>query len=219
MSARDHEGLLAQGEEPPRARPPLPRAAAEAAGRPTEADGEAGAVLGPCWAGIDPGAKGAIVVLDALGRCVLAWAADDLDAGYLRHDEVDGPAIAERLRDLHARGPIVVACLEIPLAPRAIGTSTALTIGQRWGALEMALRFAGVPVQRVSPAKWSNAMLGKPPTGGWAGAKKDAACDLVARTIPTVGLVLPRRHKRHDGLADAALIAAWARREWAEARP
>lgn len=164
--------------------------------------------------GIDPGKAGGIVVLDEHRTCVLAWAADekpkaDRVGGYFLGEWPDVRGILDELRALDGR--VVNVTLETCMVLR--GQGAAVKIAGGWGHLRAAVLAAGLPLDEVTPAAWSRAILGAPPKGGWVdGAKKQAAIDVVRAKLPTVGLVLPGRRVPHDGLADAACLALYGMR-------
>lgn len=165
--------------------------------------------------GVDPGVSGAIVILDDARRCVLAWAADEKPAddrcgGYALGDRPDVRLIVDELRSVVGNAIVRGVVIESPFALAGGGVTSALTIGTNYGHLRAALVLCGWPVDDVTPAKWSAAVLGRRPSGGWEkGAKKAAAIEVCRTQIPTLPLVLPRCKKAHDGLADAGCLALW----------
>lgn len=162
--------------------------------------------------GVDPGDKGAIVALDENARPVLAWTADGRggEDGYFLDGDPDPILIADRLRPLRELGVLRVV-LETPFAPGRIGTANAITIGRRWGILYAALRATRLPIEKVTPAKWSADLFGGK-KGADAKAKKAIAVRLVGERIPDLPLVLAGCRTPHDGLADAACLALWGGR-------
>ena len=161
--------------------------------------------------GVDPGGEGAIVFLRGDGTPALVWAADAKRAdplGYYLDGEPDVLRLIAGLVPLRDEGVIKVV-IEEPMCPRASGTATALKIGRSWGALLSALKVARLPVQRVTPAKWSTDIFrGK--KGNSDREKKDAGVRLCMERLPAVSLILPGCRVAHSGIADAALIALWA---------
>lgn len=165
------------------------------------------------YIGVDPGAAGAIVAIDDMGTIHLAWTADGRGKGqgYFVAGDPDPIIVAEGLRPLRDQGVVGVA-METPFALRAGGTSTALTTGRRWGILYAALRFARIPLVTVTPAKWSADLFGGK-KGDDAKAKKAAAVRLVSERLPNLEMILPGCRTPHDGLADAAALALWMRKQ------
>lgn len=167
--------------------------------------------------GVDPGQKGAIVMLDDRAQVHFAWAADASGAkntvpGYFV-GAFNARGLAEELR-LAVSGHVVARCIfETPLAFAKGGVSSALSTGIGWGQLRATFALVPLPVEETTPAKWSTTMLGKPPPGGWKGAKKQEAIDLCRARLPGLNLVLPGCRKPHDGLADAAVMALYGLRE------
>lgn len=166
--------------------------------------------------GVDPGQKGAIVILDDRAQVHFSWAADAKGKGGLVPGyfvgAFDARSLADELR-IAVAGHVVARCIfETPLAFAKGGVSSALATGIGWGQLRATFALVPLPVEETTPAKWSTAMLGKPPKGGWDGAKKQAAIDLCRARLPGLSLVLPGCRKPHDGLADAAVMALYGLR-------
>ena len=170
------------------------------------------------YIGVDPGLHGGIVAINEVSHCLFAWAADDPGRGdripgYAVGD-IDARGLLHELRCLADTIPVAVVAIETPLAFAAGGVTNALRTGQAWGQIRAVLAILDVPVFEVTPAMWSVTVLGKPPKGGWEPkAKKQAAIDACRARVPSLGLVLPGRRIPHDGLADAACIALWAKRQ------
>jgi len=162
--------------------------------------------------GIDPGDRGAIVALDPDARPVHAWTADDRggELGYFLDGDPNARELVARLGPLRDLG-VRLAVLETPFAPGRIGTANAITIGRRWGILYAALVLARLPVQLVTPAKWSADLFGGR-KGTDAKARKAVAVRLVSERVPDLRLVPPGCRVPHDGLADAACLALWGMR-------
>ncbi|RYG31463.1 hypothetical protein EON81_22840 [bacterium] len=78
---------------------------------------------------------------------------------------------------------------------RSSGLSYGLMLGYFWAR--------GIPVHEVHPQRWKRTM--------GVTAEKTTSIAEAARRFPNVALVLPRRRRAHDGMAEALLIAAYGR--------
>ena len=159
------------------------------------------------YVGIDPGARGAIVLLDEAGGVVLIETIPmrkRLVAGKARA-ALDEWALARFADDLSKRHWIVRAAIERQQAWGGKDSPmTAASIVGNYRALRMAFIAHFVPVEDVTPSAWRKA-AGLP-------AEKDAK----ARKAQSMALCQDRwPHMaaafRKDGPADAALISCWCR--------
>jgi hypothetical protein len=155
--------------------------------------------------GIDPGASGGLVLLEAADPCpaVLdAIALDDLGPSWW----APGP-MEDTIRRLPRR-PDRIA-LEAAQAPRTgsgrVGRG-GHKIGMRWGYLHA-----------VCALTWPGALLWTPAASSWTailrdqpGQGKARAVALCSTRLPGLDLTPGRRRKPHDGLADAGALALWA---------
>lgn len=142
--------------------------------------------------GIDPGKKGALAVL---GRC---------DAGVWRVITHDMPGTTADLQGLLSSLPAVAfAVVEKPFYPPKCGVQSIAAMAEGYGALKASLHAAGIPIREVRPGEWKPA-LAVPKDK--AGARQAA------------GMMFPDdsdqwRLAKHDGRAEAALIA-WFGKRW-----
>ena len=86
------------------------------------------------------------------------------------------------------------------------GVTSMFNFGMGYGMWVGMLAALGFPYELVAPQKWKAAVLG--------GTKKDkrAAIEYVQRRFPDVSLLAtPRSKVPHDGMADAACLALYAR--------
>ena len=139
--------------------------------------------------GIDPGAEGALALLDTeTGRVTC-------------HDM---PATTEALHALIAGLPVVRLCAleQLHAGPKMGGTSVARMF-EAYGVLKGALAWKSIPTHSVRPSAWKPA-LNVP-------ADKKAAMRRAAEFFPDDAHQW--RLAKHDGRAEAALIA-WYGRKW-----
>lgn len=139
--------------------------------------------------GIDPGAKGALALLDA---------------DTLRVECLDMPDTIEGLHDLIAGLPEIRICvLEQLHAGPQMGRVSIARMFEGYGALKGALAWRSIPTRTVRPSEWKPS-LNIP-------ADKTAARRRAAEFYPDDAHQW--RLAKHDGRAEAALIA-WFGRKW-----
>lgn len=150
--------------------------------------------------GADPGLKGALAFLDfATGELV-----DVLDMPVLAIGSKDMLAeyeLARRIDDLASR--IVEAWVETPTPRPGQAVGAVATSLRNYGVLRGVLVANFLPVHDAPPSVWKREMK--------VSADKDearaAASVLFPREVGRWNL------KKHDGRAEAALIAVWGRRK------
>lgn len=139
--------------------------------------------------GIDPGKSGAFAVIWPDGK---AWACpwDDED-------------FAENMEELKDR-PCVV-CVEHVSAMPGQGVTSMFSFGHSAGYIEGVLCALHIPYELVRPQKWKKEFS---VTGD-----KNSAIAVCKRLFPDVSLRRTDRcRKEHDGMAEALLMAEYARR-------
>lgn len=142
--------------------------------------------------GIDPGALGAMAVVDAGGVRLVScdYAAYDAElSGYAGRDDVF--VVVE---DVHA----------MPMN----GCKGNFMLGWSLGRIQQAVERARLPYQMVKPQAWQKEY-------GISNKDKSKAQSVAvaARLFPGVDLRrTPKCVKAHDGFADALLMAEWGRR-------
>ena len=155
------------------------------------------------YVGIDPGSRGGIVAID-FNRNVKKSTVMPMVG-----KEVDLVALVEWLEDIDQDGQIFVA-LEKPSVRPGQNPSGTLTMGMNWGRLHAALRIAWTcNVQVITPQTWRRA-LDLPKSSNRAECKASALA-AVADLLPELDLTPGRKTVPHDGLADAGLLAEYAR--------
>ncbi len=152
--------------------------------------------------GIDPGTTGAFALL--IGPSALVFdmpVSVSVKRGKVRTrvDEAEALALGRRLAEM---GP-EAAAIEAVQGSAGQSAPAAFTFGYGTAVAAMAVRAAGIPLERVAPVTWKMAL----------GLKDDAdgsrARELAARLYPDAAADLVR--KKHHNRADAILIAHWAR--------
>ena len=147
------------------------------------------------YIGIDPGKSGAMAVLyDDWGDNVV-----------VRVIKFDSREYAQTLRDLP--GQRVKACLEHVGAMPGPGVTSMFNFGQNFGYIRGLLEAFRVPYELVRPQKWKKEF-------GITG-DKNSSIDVCKRLFPGVDLRRTERcRKDDDGLAEALLMALYAKRRF-----
>jgi crossover junction endodeoxyribonuclease RuvC len=140
--------------------------------------------------GIDPGKGGAIAVIDNDG-CAIATATFSEEAYKCIISENKGSfAIVE---DVHAM-------------PKQ-GVTSMFNFGYNKGWIMGLLYANAIPTELVSPQKWKKIFS--------LNGEKQKSIERAKQLFPCVSLLAtPRCKKAHDGLAEALLMAEYARRIW-----
>ncbi len=153
----------------------------------------------PIWCGIDPGLSGALAFISAngLGAVTFPMPLVEVDG----QDELDSAALTALLEEMAPR----LVCVERPQGFG--GCSASFKLGQNLGGLIVTALAARFRLERVRPQAWQRVML--PGIHGRENLKRASVAKAKA-LFPTGPLVGSGRTKPDD-LADALLIAAYAR--------
>lgn len=147
--------------------------------------------------GIDPGLSGALAVVDAEGEVELL-----VDLPVIRDRSlawIDGAALQSTLLDALSGRPCRAVVERVSAMPRQ-GIASAFTFGVGLGSILATLQTLRLPIEFVTAASWKLALgLGK---------DKRASIDKARLLFPMADLTLAK----HDGRAEALLIAWWAMR-------
>lgn len=152
--------------------------------------------------GIDPGAHGALALIDTtLPAAQQLVAMVDMPTTLIKRgqrevNEVNAPMLAAAVRDF---GHVDAAVVEAVFSRPGQGVSSMFAFGRALGVLEGALSGLGIPYQKVPPQVWQRAVRVR---GG-----KDGSRERAALTYPSQAQMFAR--KKDDGRADAANIAAY----------
>lgn len=148
--------------------------------------------------GIDPGAKGAISILDR--RAGLVDAIDmptvEVKIGKAMKHRVSPEAIASELR---AYAPTAIAVIERVGAMPGQGVTSMFAFGEAYGLVRGVLAGMSIPCTQVQPAVWAKQMR--------VAQGKDGSRQRAMELFPSHAHLFKR--VKDDGRADAALIAAW----------
>jgi Holliday junction resolvasome RuvABC endonuclease subunit len=151
------------------------------------------------WCGIDVGLSGAVAFIrdSGLGAMVYPMPLVEFDG----QDEVDGDSLMDLLESMNPR------LVAIERIQGFGGCSAASKLGQAYGTLITSTLARRFRLERVRPQKWQGAML--PGIHGRDELKRASVAKAKA-LFPTVVFKKSGRTKPDD-IADALLIAAWAR--------
>jgi len=157
------------------------------------------------WLGVDPGLDGAIGVLrddDTLAVHDIPT----LKVGSAGKRVVDHAALATLLDGMHRDAAPQLAAIEAVASSSQQGVASAFAFGDGYGILKGALAAHFVPLRFVTPVAWKRAL--RIP----AGSDKDMSRRRASELFPRFTVLW--QLKKHDGRAEAALIAWYARDLW-----
>lgn len=149
--------------------------------------------------GVDPGAGGAIAIVEDDGSLVHVFDMPSVEivVGGKAKRRVSPEMLAAELRLYADQG--AVAVVEQVGAMPGQGVSSMFAFGQAFGIVLGVMAGLAIPVQTVTPGKWKKA--------AGLNAGKDAARAKAAQKWPAHAREFSR--VKDDGKAEAALIAAW----------
>lgn len=147
--------------------------------------------------GIDPGASGALCVLDTETNTldVVDMPTVEVKRGRRNVRQVQPALLVSAIQQLQPHRAMVERVSAMP----GQGVSSMFAFGRALGIVEGALAGLGIPYSDVPPATWIKAMAVR---GG-----KDGARNRAMELWPTQAELFKR--VKDDGRADAALIAAY----------
>lgn len=150
--------------------------------------------------GIDPGLDGGIAMMDG-SRLVI----EQMPTTGGKKRSVDGGSLCVLLRGWIIDKPIEHVFLERVGAMPGQGVTSMFSFGEGYGVIKGVLSALHISYSLLSPQKWQNA-IGIPKSTD----TKGAAATRAAQLFPGVDFRASARcRKPHDGMVDAALIAAY----------
>jgi crossover junction endodeoxyribonuclease RuvC len=156
-------------------------------------------------AGIDPGLSGAVALLDAATGAVVDvfdMPTHALARGGKNKRELDPHSLAGAL----GRDRIGHAFVELVGAMPGQGVSSVFSFGKSFGITIGVLATLGIPMTFVAPVAWKRALQ--------VPAAKDGARARASQLMPAAASHWPL--VKHDGRAEAALIACYGLRQLGE---
>ena len=149
------------------------------------------------YIGIDPGKNGGFAVIDVEVSHTLTFSRP-----------MDGKDYVEWMRALTNLHPAeeLRCCLEKVGAMPGQGVSSTFTFGEGFGFVQGVLTALGIPFQLVPPQKWKKEFS--------LNSDKQKSIEVCQRLFPDINLYRTDRCKKpHDGMAEALLMAEYARRK------
>lgn len=143
--------------------------------------------------GIDPGKSGGIAI----------YCPDDKNPDIMVKPYSDGELI--RLAGLMSNCRCV-CCVEAVHALPKQGVTSTFSFGKSAGFIEGVLTTLKIPYQLISPQKWKKEF--------GLNSDKQASIEVCKKLFPHVNLLATDRCKKpHDGMAEALLMAEYAKRK------
>ena len=164
------------------------------------------------FVGVDPGLSGALVAISEAGKIEGQLIMPRLSGSKGPLDTRTILSWLLEMKSLTGSGSFFGAIERVSTRPGQGATST-LTTGVNWGRLDALFIAIGVRYETPTPQQWKRT-LGLPKRSGKERAQgKIDAVEMVSRLFPEMDLMPGRRRVPHDGLADAVLVAEYARRK------
>ena len=147
------------------------------------------------YIGIDPGKKGAI-----------AWLENGCQAVWPYSNEMLVQLCKEAMEAIEHKQKVIV-CVEKVGAMPGQGVTSMFNFGKSAGFIEGVLQAYGIPYQLITPQKWKKEFS--------LGHSKEDSITVCKRLFPSVKLLPTDRCKKEsDGMAEALLMAEYARRKF-----
>lgn len=148
--------------------------------------------------GIDPGKSGGVAWIE--------MCEGEIAVNTMSMEEVNLPLLFRRIVDdehMYA----IMACVEKVSAMPGQGVTSMFHFGEGFGYIQGVLDANHIPYQLVPPKKWKKEFS--------LGSDKAASIRTCKSLFPDVSLRrTPRCSKDHDGMAEALLMAEYARRKF-----
>ena len=149
------------------------------------------------YIGIDPGKKGAACVISDDDVRVYPW--NDMQFVHL---------MREFSEDEEARKQGIVACVEKVASMSGQGVRSMFSFGHSLGFIEGVLSGCWISYQLVPPVTWKRSF-------GLLNTDKKQSIEVAKKLIPGINLYPSERCRvESDGMADAALLALYAKRHF-----
>ena len=143
--------------------------------------------------GIDPGKKGGIACIDTAQNISFTVPYSD-------------KALIDLCSGAFNNGSDAVCCLEKVGAMPGQGVVSMFSFGQSVGYIKGVLEAFRIPYQEITPQKWKREF--------GLTSDKAASAEVCRKLFPDVDLLAtPKCKKPHDGMAEALLMAEYARRK------
>lgn len=153
--------------------------------------------------GIDPGKNGAMAIIctddhKSITKIDIVSPFDDKEYIHYLSMACYEPCLLEE--------NTAICCLEKVSAMPKQGVVSMFNFGMNFGWIQGVLQAKKIPYELVTPQKWKKEFS--------VTADKNTSIDVAKRLFPTVSLKQTERCKKdHDGMAEALLMAEYARRK------
>lgn len=144
------------------------------------------------YIGVDPGKSGAMAIIHASGEV----------------EVIPFDAMKYSVALAHVRGLTndVMCCVEKVSAMPGQGVVSMFNFGHNLGVIEGLLRGYGIPYQLVPPQTWKKEFS--------LSSDKNKSIEVCQKLFPKVSLLATEKSRKpSDGIAEAVLIAEYARRK------
>tara|TARA_R110001583_G_scaffold1589_7_gene12403 strand:+ start:2871 stop:3386 length:516 start_codon:yes stop_codon:yes gene_type:complete len=163
------------------------------------------------YVGIDPGKDGAVVAINADGTIAGSFMTrqdftTNVGKGSKREYLIYRMNYA--IKCLGSKHNIMLAAVEKQSARPGQGVVSMFSAGYGYGLWLGILSANGVPFIEVRPRTWTSKILKDIPGDG-----KNRSVYAVMNRLPDLDLTPGKKRKPHDGLADAACLALYAKTE------
>lgn len=149
------------------------------------------------YIGIDPGKNGGIAVI----RCNQRHIVDKVYVGTFSEE-----GLLESLDYVKSKADNAKCVLEKVNAMPGQGVVSMFNFGQNFGFIQGVLKAYNIPFELVPPQKWKKEFS--------VTSDKNTSIEVARRLFPNVSLKATERCKKdHDGMAEALLMAEYARRK------
>lgn len=143
--------------------------------------------------GIDPGKNGGIAQIDT-------------ENGVICTEPYSDTALITACNEANYGTNGVICCLEKVGAMPGQGVVSMFNFGQSVGYIKGVLESFRIPYQEITPQKWKREF--------GLSSDKAASAEICRKLFPDINLLAtPRSKKPHDGMAEALLMAEYARRK------
>lgn len=163
--------------------------------------------MSSAWVGIDPGARGAIAVIDSQG----GWQVIDMP----RQGSGGAMTVTCLLDSVRIKHVHRFVAIEQQRAYGGQGVVSSCALGQAYGwicgVVDAWASGTVAIVDHPLPQTWQTAVIGRRMKGG--PPAKERALVVAASAAPNIALQTPRGRVL-DGRADAICIALYARKQW-----
>lgn len=148
--------------------------------------------------GIDPGKSGGMAYILDIG--------DETYEKVLPYSDENLLLFATEIREHIKAGNQVATCLEKVGAMPGQGVTSMFTFGRGYGFIEGVLQANGIPYQVITPQKWKKEFL--------LNSDKQKSIAVCKQLFPRISLLRTERCTTcHDGMAEALLMAVYAKRK------